>query len=74
MMLLCILDKYQNLLCLYDSSLKVLTLYNNSAQSRGGHWPPFSSNGLLVKLEWAIFYINVNGEILGCVLFSSEIK
>ena len=26
-------------------------------QSRGGHWPPFYSNGPFLKLEWAVFNI-----------------
>ena len=33
------------------------------------YWPPFLSNGPLLKQEWAIFKYYVNGEILGSIFF-----
>ena len=48
----------------------------NSVQSRGGHGPlaPFFIEWPLGKARVGHLLHYVNGEILGCVLFSSEIK
>ena len=48
-------------------------VHRNSVQSRGGHWPPCSSNGPLLKLEWTIFNITGDKNSTRPLVITSEI-